>query len=67
MEDSKIFNVYSFRLMRYLDGKGFKFVGTKQCEEDRDRTIFRYEDSEELREEVRRYTEHWKNVFKEGK
>ena len=52
----KIFNVYSLRLMNYLEEKGFKLLGTKVCEEDNKKIIFKYEDTEELRNVVKEYT-----------
>ena len=52
----KIFNVYSLRLMNYLEEKGFKLLGTKVCEEDNKRIIFKFEDSDKLRAVVKEYT-----------
>ena len=63
----KIFNVYSLRLMNYLEEKGFKLLGTKVCEEDNKKIIFKYEDTEELRNVVKEYTNSWVNKFNEGK
>ena len=63
----KIFNVYSLRLMNYLEEKGFKLLGTKVCEEDNKKSIFKYEDTEELRNVVKEYTNSWVNKFNEGK
>ena len=50
------FNVFSFKLMKYLDERGFKFIGTKQMSEDQSKTIFWYKDSPEIRRAVKDYT-----------
>lgn len=64
MEEKKqLYSVYSFRLMKYLDSLGFKFIATKQCEENPTKTIFRYTDSEELRAAVEEYTAACKKYF----
>ena len=42
--------------MNYLEEKGFKLLGTKVCEEDNKKSIFKYEDTEELRNVVKEYT-----------
>ena len=62
----KTFNVYSYKLMRYLEDNGFRFIGTKVCEEDSKRIIFWFEDSEELRTCVKRYTDGWIRKFNSG-
>lgn len=64
--ERKIFNVYSFNLMKYLREKGFDFIGTKQDEKDFRKTIFYYEDSKALRAEVAAYTNNWKSKFMRG-
>lgn len=63
----KIFNVYSLRLMNYLEEKGFRLLGTKVCEEDNKRIIFKFEDSDKLRAVVKEYTSGWIKKFNEGR
>ena len=60
------FNVFSFKLMKYLDERGFKFIGTKQMSEDPSKTIFWYKDSPEIRKAVKDYTSSWTDKFNKG-
>ena len=51
----KIYRVYSYKLMRYLESLGFIVIGTKQFQEDASKTIWMYEKSDDLLEAISFY------------
>lgn len=54
-EKRKPFMIFSHGMMRYLDGKGFKFFATTQNRKDPTKTVFIYDNTDELLEAINNY------------
>lgn len=59
----ELYNCYSLKLAKYLIKKGWELIAAKACEENPSKVIFRFEDSPELREDVKNYSEACKEYF----
>ncbi len=56
--ENEIYNIYSLKLAKYLLAKQYKLVSTKQMEENPRKTIFRFESSEALINDVKWWSEN---------
>lgn len=63
MEQRALYSVYSLKLAKYLFKLGFELIATKQMEEAPAKTIFRFEDTEEIRKAVDDYTKACEKYF----
>ena len=58
-EPRKTFNIHSFSLFLFLAQRGILPVGTKQRKEEPSKTVFFYDDTEEVRALAHEYSEKY--------
>ena len=51
----KPFMIFSYKMMRYLDEKGFKFFATTQNKKDPSKTVYIYDNTDELIKAINSY------------